>query len=101
MKTLLFALCFLCATAAFSQTASVRDNNPQPTEFVDHTQHASAHVMGQESSLLGGTSYSYEHGELPLWEFGTVKKVTPLGDTARALRKEHARDKKATRIWEN
>jgi len=101
MKKILFALFFLCATVAFGQTASVRDNNPQPTEFTDHVQHASLHAMGQESSLLGGSAYSYEHGERPLWEFETVKTVTPLGDTARALRKEHAMDKKAAKVWEN
>jgi len=41
MKTTFFAFCFLCATAAFGQTAGVLSNNPQPTEVPDHPQHAS------------------------------------------------------------
>jgi hypothetical protein len=57
--------------------------------------------MGQEGTLLGDSAYSYEHGERPLWEFATVKHVTPLGDEARALRKEHSTDKKASKVWEN
>jgi len=44
-------------------------------------------------------------GEKPLWEamqeMGTAAAVTPLGDSARALRKEHVAVKKATIVWSN
>jgi hypothetical protein len=103
MKTTIFALCFLCATAAFGQNAPVLSNNPQLTEVPDHPQHASQHAMGQESSLLGTSSYTYAQGERPLWEFGTDKHETPLGDIARAYRKERAAATvaKATKVSEN
>jgi hypothetical protein len=92
MKTTIFALFFLCATAAaFGQTASVQSNNPQPISMPDdRAQHAAQHDMGLETSLLGASTYSYAQGEQPMWQFVTLKRETPLGDVARAYRKEHA-----------
>ncbi len=101
MKTTFFAFCFLCATAAFGQTAGVLSNNPQPTEVPDHPQHASEHAMAQESNLLGSSAYSYAQGERPLWDFGSAKQEVPLGDIARAYRKGHVIDKKAVKVLEN
>jgi hypothetical protein len=51
--------------------------------------------MGQESSLLSTSSYSYATGEQPLADLGTLPRETPLGDLARAYRKEHAAAAKA------
>ena len=101
MRTSIFAFCFLCATAAFGQTVGSLSSAAQPTVIPDHPQHASEHAMGQESSLLGSGAYSYAQGERPLWEFATVKNETPLGDTARALKKERAENKKAVKVWDN
>jgi hypothetical protein len=93
MKTTLFALCFLCATAAFGQNAPVASSNPAPTEFFEHVQHASPHGMGTESTLLNDSVYSYAAGERPLSDFATnavSNDDRPLGDIARELRKKHA-----------
>jgi hypothetical protein len=101
MKTLIIiAFCFLCATAAFGQLGSALSNNPQPLILTDHPQRAAEHPMAQYDNLRGSTAYSIEHGERPLWEFPSEKHETPLGDVARAYRKEHAFDKKAVVVME-
>jgi hypothetical protein len=88
--TLLCILCLLCATAAFAQSAPVMNSNPQPIVIIDHPQHASQHAMAQETSLFDSPAYSYVKGEVPLYELGSIEYETPLGDVARAFRKEHA-----------
>jgi hypothetical protein len=98
---LTFALCCLCATPAFGQVGQVLSNVSSPVVIPDHPQHASAHAMGEESNLLGSSAYSYAQGEQPLWEFGTDRHETPLGDVARAFRKGHVLDKKATKVSQN
>ncbi|MGB7599075.1 MAG: hypothetical protein WBM24_02120 [Candidatus Sulfotelmatobacter sp.] len=101
MKITVLALCFLCAAAAFGQTASVLYPNTQPVVMPSHPEHASQHDMGTESSLLGSSAYSYGRGEQPLWEFASDKREVPLGDVARAYRKGHVFDKKAVIISTN
>lgn len=91
MKTVLCTLCLLCATAAFAQTgAAVLANNPQPIVMNDHPERAFQHPMAQETSLLEGSLYTYAKGEVPLSELGFIEYETPLGDVARALKKERA-----------
>ncbi|MFZ0815499.1 MAG: hypothetical protein WAM78_08265 [Candidatus Sulfotelmatobacter sp.] len=94
MKTTIFALCvlcLLCATSAFGQSASILSNTPQVTQMVEHPEHASVHAMAQETTLLGPNPYSYAKGEQPLSEYGSSPMYeTPLGDVARAYRKQHA-----------
>jgi hypothetical protein len=103
MKRTIFAFCFLCGTAAaFGQNASVLGNNPQPIQMPDdRPQHASEHAMGTESSLLSSGTISYAKGEVPLAELASPMYHTPLGDIARAYRKEHAALPKATKVSEN
>jgi hypothetical protein len=101
MKTTIFVLCFLCATAAFAQNAPVLTGNPQPLEIADHPQHASQHAMAPESTLLSTSPYGYAQGEVPLVELGSLEYQTPLGDVARAYRKEHAVVPKAAKVSEN
>jgi hypothetical protein len=101
MKITVIALCFLSATAAFGQTASVLYANPQPIVMPSHPEHASQHAMGTESSLLGSSAYSYAQGEQPLWEFASDKREIPLGDLARAYRRGHVLDKKAVKVSDN
>ena len=86
MKNTLFALFFLfCVASAFGQTsAPVLPNVSAPMIMSEHPQHASQHDMAQEQSL-----------------FGSDKRVTPLGDIARSLRREHEAARKAEIIWEN
>jgi hypothetical protein len=102
MKTTIFALCFLCASAAaFGQTASVQSNNPQPIYMPDdRPQRAAQHDMGLESNLLGAPAYTYAQGERPMSEFVTLTPETPLGDIARAYRKEHSTAPKAVKVLE-
>ena len=102
MKTLIvIAFCMLCATASFAQLAGALSNNPQPLIMTDHPQRAETHAMAPLDNLRGGSgTYIIEHGERPLWEFPTEKHETPLGDIARAYRKEHVLDKKAVIVME-
>jgi len=99
MKATIFALFFLCASAAAFGQASVQSNTPQPLSMPDDRPlHASLHAMGQEASLLGTSEYSYGQGEQPMSDFVTLKAETPLGDIARAYRKEHAIVPKAVKV---
>jgi hypothetical protein len=102
MKNTLLGLFILCAGAAFGQSATVLSNEVSITQFNQHAQHAEFHPMGIENSLVGGASdaYSYGQGEQPLWQFGPVSVPTPLGDVARAYRKEKTAAKKAEFIYE-
>ena len=103
MKTLLIAFLFLCSVAAFGQTsAPALSNQVTPLEMVDHPQHASYNRMACESPLVGGgpDTYSYAQGERPLWEFGPVSVPVPLGDVARAFRKDKQAAKKAGIVLE-
>ena len=51
--------------------------------------------MALEQNLLENASYSYARGERPLWEVQPLAHQVPLGDIARALKKEHETAKKA------
>ncbi|SRR5579871_2493482 len=100
MKTALLVACILCATAAFGQAAGA----PSLTalQFASHGQTASVAPMAQEHNLLeGGSSVTVAHGELPLWEVAPKIHEVPLGDSARAIKKEHEAAKKAKKVWEN
>lgn len=101
MKIAVFALFILCTTAAFGQVgASAISSQPQIVESPSHPLHAEAHEMATEIPLVGGGGYSYAQGERPLWEFGPVSQPTPLGDVARAYRKEKLAAKKAEIVLE-
>ena len=92
---------FAVSSAAFGQTASVQMNNPQPISMPDdRPQHASQHALAQESSLLATSAYSYAQGEQPVVDFGTLPWETPLGDIARAYKKEHTGAPKAVIVLE-
>lgn len=97
MKTTLLILLIFCTVAAFGQSAPVLSNVPAPTHFYENPAHAEPHAMAQEHSLVGSPdAYDYAQGEQPLWQFGPVSQATPLGDVARAYRKEKDVTKKAT-----
>ena len=100
MKTLLLlATVFLLSAAAFGQAGSL-SSQAVPVQIPDHPQHASLTAMACERPLVGGApdAYSYAQGERPLWEFGPVSEPVPLGDIARAYRKEKLTGKKAELI---
>jgi len=101
MKTTLFALCFLCATAAFGQSggAAVLSNNLQ---FSNHTERAAPAGMAQAQNLWAGSSSNViAQGEQPVGEVVPETYEMPLGDAARIQRKAHAADKKSQVVWEN
>ncbi len=100
MKRTLIVLFVLCAASAFGQLPGALSNQPVVFEIPDHPQHASVHDLANEQSLLGGSNYSYAQGERPLWEFGPVSQPVPLGDVARAVRKEKLEAKKAAIVFE-
>ena len=103
MKTLVIASVLLCSAAAFGQlAASSLPSQAAPLQMADHPQHASYANMASETLLVGGTAdtYTYARGERPLWEFGPVSQPVPLGDVARAYRKEKVTVKKADRVVE-
>jgi len=56
--------------------------------------------MAKEQPLVGGSSYTVEHGEVPLWEFGPVSEKPSLGDVARAYRIDKMTAKKAGFVFE-
>lgn len=101
MKTILFATVILCTATAFSQAGSI-SSQVTPLQIPDHPEHASLGAMATERPLVGGAadSYAYAQGERPLWEFGPVTVPTPLGDVARAYRKEKLSVKKAEIVLE-
>jgi len=104
MKTSLFVLCFLCATVAMGQVAATQSGAVLAPTFqvADHANQAAPQPMAQEKSLLGSSTISIAHGEMPLSEVPLpVVHVTPLGDVARMQREEHATTKKAVIVWEN
>jgi len=104
MKTMLFALCFLWATAAFGQSVlagTALSNEPTVLQISGHPEHASRQPMGAEQNLLIPSPFVAGHGQRPLWEVAPVRYEIPLGDSARMLKKEHATVQKAQIVWEN
>lgn len=97
MKTTLFLLCLLCATAALGQSyaPAALSNEPQPLQMNSHPLRAVQHAMAVEQNLLDSSGYLYAQGERPLWEVAPVKVAVPLGDVARIYREEHVTVKKA------
>ena len=100
MKITLLILILCCAVGAFAQAGI--SNQPVIVQFSDHPEHASVTPMATEHPLVGGApdTYTYAHGERPLWEFGPVSEPVPLGDVARAYRKERTAAKKAEIVLE-
>ena len=101
MKNLLLAgMIVFAASACFGQAAGAISSQPQPIQVPSHPMHAEQHSMAAEQSLVGGGTYAYAQGERPLWEFGPVSQPVPLGDIARAVRKEKQAAKKAEFVFE-
>src|SRR5437763_15367527 len=89
----LFWLCAFSAVGASAQLLSgyALNGQPQMLTIGDHPQHASLSGLAQEQDLLEHSTYTYAHGERPLWELMPLPPPgAPLGDIARAFRDEHA-----------
>ena len=100
MKTAAFIFFLFCASAALGQAGSI-SSVATPMVMAEHSMHAEQHEMARPQNIYEHSDYAYAQGERPLWEFGPISHPVPLGDIARALRKEHALVKKADIIWEN
>jgi hypothetical protein len=103
MKTTFVALfVLLLASTAFAQFGGSISSQAQMLTMPEHTEHATLHDMATEQPLVGGSpnTYSYAQGERPLWEFGPVSQPVPLGDVARAYRKEKMTAPKAQLVFE-
>jgi hypothetical protein len=104
MKITLFAFIFctaFCTPAALGQAGGVLSSQPQIIVPPSHPLHAEMHSLATESSLVGGGTYTYAQGERPLWEFGSsLPEPAPLGDVARAFRKEKTTARKAEKVLE-
>ena len=101
MKIALSVLFILVAASAFGQVSGAISAQAQMLQLPDHPQHADQHALATEQSLLGCGSVTTAHGERPLWEFGSdASAPQPLGDVARALRKEKMTARKADKVFE-
>jgi hypothetical protein len=102
MKITLTVLFILVAAAAFGQVFAAISAETQMLQLPDHPQHADQHALASEQSLLGCGFVTTAQGERPLSDFGTdsPQPSTPLGDVARALRKEKMAVKKADKVFE-
>lgn len=104
MKTARLLCLLFLASLTWGQSSlapSIVNGQPQPLHQLGNAQQASPAAMRQSQNLLGSATYSSAKGERPLWEVAPPITVIPLGDTARALRKEHEAAKKAKFIREN
>jgi hypothetical protein len=102
MKTIILGALLLCTAAAFGQASTGGAVHVQPLQFDNNPQHAQRVPMAAEQPLVGagGDTYSYAQGERPLWEFGPVSQPIPLGDVARAYRKQKETARKAQFVFE-
>jgi hypothetical protein len=104
MKHFLFPLvvCICCAAGAAGQMRGASISaEPQALNVPDHPAFASQASMGMERDIMGHSGATSGHGEVPLWEAMPETRVTPLGDLARAIRKEHTNARKAVIVWKN
>jgi hypothetical protein len=102
MKTTLFLFCLFCTAGALGQSVLVSSTLNSTYQVTNHAAQASPQPMAQTRDLLEGSgSVVIAHGERPLWEFAPVKHEVPLGDVARALKKEKENAKKAEIVFED
>jgi len=105
MKKSVIVVCFvLFAGAALAQSVgggSALSNEPQMLIMPSHQSQASEKAISSGKSLLTGSGSVSAKGERPLWEVAPNNVPVPLGDSARALKKEHAEARKAQVTWVN
>jgi len=103
MKTIVFAFSLLCATGALGQASAGVSSRTQPLTFDYNVQHAARQPMAEAQNLIDSSAatYTFGQGERPLWEVAEEKHEVPLGDSARALRKEHDVVKRSAKVWSN
>jgi hypothetical protein len=101
MKLVLLAMITCASAAALGQAGGSISGDAAPLQITGHPQHATFGTMATAQTLVGGPSDGMSaHGERPLWEFGPISQPVPLGDVARAYRKEKQTAKKAEFVLE-
>lgn len=101
MKTGLLVLCLFCASTALAQASLGSATLSSQVQFATHAERANQVPMAEAQNLLASSSYFFVQGERPLWEVQPLSHSVPLGDVARALKKEHETAKKAEIVWNN
>ncbi len=101
MKITLFALCLFCAVSALGQSSIGPSSMAPSFQVADHPGRASQQPATPEQSLLGNNAVTVGHGEMPLWEGVPESHPAPIGEQARALKKEHDAVKKSHCVWVN
>jgi hypothetical protein len=105
MKKLLFLVVVFgfCSIGAVGQVGAGISSAPTTSPFTitGHMQRASQTPMATTQNLIGHFSTISAKGERPAWEFVSLPTEVPLGDVARAIRKEHEAAKKAAFVWVN
>jgi hypothetical protein len=97
-----FVVCVACAMGAAGQVRGASISaEPQIMSVPEHTSYATVGSMGTQHDLMGHYGMTSVHGERALWELMPEPVVTPLGDSAREIRKEHEKAKKAVIVWRN
>ena len=101
MKTTLFILCLLSATAALAQNGgSSRSSDAYAYQFSSHQGHATYAPMAQGQSVLPGQTYSSAQGDRRPSDFAQPDQVS-LGAVARELKRQHAELRKSRVVWVN
>ena len=103
MKNLVFLLvvCALSVGAVGQVGGGTMNSQAHALVMSGNPQHASQTAMSAEHTLMGRSTTISAHGERPLWEVMPEAPVVPLGDSSRAVRKEHVAAKKAVIVWSN
>ena len=102
--TLVMLLLGFGASFAYGQstyTGTALNAQPQIVEFYSHPQTALQAPLKLETSLLETSNLTWAQGERPMWEVAPPLNPVPLGDIARMYREEHAKAKKAEKVWQN
>jgi hypothetical protein len=93
--TIVASFVLFVSGAAFGQSGNILSNNVQPFQVMDHPHQATENFLGRETSLYSTSGVYFAQGEVPLADLGSPIYHTPLGDVARAYRKEHEAAPKA------
>jgi hypothetical protein len=93
--TIVALFVLLVSGAAFGQNGAILSNVVQPLQLTEHPRQATENSLGHEISLYSSAGVYFAQGEVPLAELGSPIYHTPLGDIARAYRKEHEAAPKA------
>jgi hypothetical protein len=101
MKTALLVLSLLGTAAAFGQQpAAPVSHQPQSYQSPSHPQHASEQSLAPEHYLFGAANYFSVRGDARTWDLPPAPTKS-LGESARLLREEHGKLKKARVVFEN